>query len=1129
LSPVSYALAKADTEKLDYVIVSAGTLLRVYPVLPGVGTARRGRTETFVELDLALLDARSCGYLPLLASAEALGAGGSFTQILEASKRFASDLGARLRDRVYTDVMPALCAAFVRARRLRNPSRETLAETFEMALLTLFRLLFIAYAEDKELLPYHTNATYREKALKTLAQRLQRERDEQATYGDTTAYWDDVRQLCQAVDKGSRAWGVPAYNGGLFASGDSATKPAQLLSDVALPDSAFAPALGALLLDVTAEETVGPVDFRALGVREFGTVYEGLLEQELSLADQDLGVDADGAYVPVTAGTAGRGRGRARAAAMEIVVPEGQIYLHDKSGARKASGAYYTKDFAVEHLLDRALEPALAAHRARLDALYDDREAADRFFDFHVADIAMGSGHFLVAAIDHIERGLAGYLAKRPLAGVRNELARLRKTAEGALGEAWQGEPIEDTQLLRRQIARRCVHGVDLNPLAVELARLSLWIHTFVPGLPLSFLDATLVCGNALVGIATFAEARELIGAESETLFSFSAEDLIAEAREPLSRLAKLSEATAAEVKEARKYYDQAKAAIAPTNDLFTVLAASRVDDEVRAAVDGHQLTAGLRRGDLFSDRLIRRSEKVLRGLRALHFPTVFPQVFDRARPGFDVIVGNPPWEKVRVEEHEFWARQSPGIRALAVADRDQAIRRLAAQRPDLVEALEIEKTAAEAFRRFVTHMPGMNTGHPDLYRGFVSRATELVELAGWFGLVLPGEVFKSKGTFALRKMFSDAYATVDVQFATNRGGWLFDEVHAQKLIAFVAAKRGTNAEFVIWPEVHNSSGWVSRGQATQPVGSDWIGRWSGTLVVPTITHSYSTTLLDHLVALPRLGRNPDLPLVRVYADFETSRDRERWHKEREYGDWPVYKGESFDLWVPDTGRYFGFTKATAIKRAIAERRSRANSASPYALLPDAVRSDPGTIAALAPRIAVRHVTNRTNLRTLIAALIPPNVVNTETAPWIMWLDLQPSKRREAYLLGVLSSLTADWWARQFVEGHFEREVFDSLPVPNVPLSDPMAQRIATIAGRLAVQDDERFAEWAAAVGVTPSLVPEDEKEELVAELDALVAALYGLQERDLVHVFETFHEGWDYGDRLAMTLRHFQRLVSRR
>jgi hypothetical protein len=1146
LSPVSYALAKADAEKLDYVVVAAGTLLRVYPVPPGVGTARRGRTETFVELDVALLDAAAAGYLPLLASADALTTGGAFTQILDASKRFASDLGARLRDRVYTDVMPALCASFVSARRLRSPSRETLAETFEMALLTLFRLLFVAYAEDKELLPYHTNATYRDKALKTLAQRLQREQDEHANYGNTTAYWDDVRQIWQAVDKGNHAWGVPAYNGGLFAAGDTATRWAQLLAQVSLPDSAFAPALRALLLDVTAEGVVGPVDFRALGVREFGTVYEGLLEQELSVAEQDLGVNAQGAYIPVTTRAPLRGRGRAQTATEDVVVSAGHVYLHDKSGARKASGAYYTKDFAVEHLLERALEPALVEHCRRLDAMYDDREAADHFFDFHVADIAMGSGHFLVAAVDHVERGLAGYLAKRPLAGVRNELARLRKTAEDALGDAWRGEPIEDTQLLRRQIARRCVHGVDLNPLAVELSRLSLWIHTFVPGLPLSFLDATLVCGNSLVGIATFEEARELIGAEAGDLFAFTAEDLIAKAREPLSRLAKLSEATAAEVKDARKYYGQAKAAIAPTNDLFTVLAASRVDEDVRAAVEGRQVSAGLKRGDLFADRLIRKAEKALAGLRPLHFPTAFPQVFDRPRNGFDVLLGNPPWQEATIEELAFWARHEPGLRGL---NRQQQGTRLAAlkrERTDLVPLYEEELAEAARLRAVLTTgpFPGMGTGDADLYKAFCWRFWALVAAdGGRIGVVLPRSAFAAKGSTEFRLALFARATLLDLTMLTNTGGWVFDEAEPRYTIALACIARGVSvpdagAMLLLDGPYANRARYdagLMRVAERMPMPTAEVRTWNDAASLPLLPHPRDSEVFLKLRRSPRLDvTNSAAWRARPFREFDATNDAGLMDLESERrprGYWPVFKGESFDLWTSDRGHgfYYGWADPDVVVSELQQRREAAmrREASPFAEFPEAWARVKRTLPCFHPRIAFRDVSRATDTRTVRVALLPPKVVITNAAPYLLWP--RGDQQDQAYLLGVLSALPLDWYARRFVETHVNYFVFNPLPIPRPASDHPLRLRAIALSGRLAIQADDRFEEWGAEVGVVPASLADDEKDDHIAELDAAVAHLYGLEEQDLAHIFETFHEGWDFSSRLEVTRRHFRRLSRHR
>ena len=1132
LSPVSFALATADAERLDYVVVLAGTVVRVYPAKPGVGTARRGRTETFIEFDLALLDDASAGYLTLLLSSDALVPGGTFAAVLESSKRFAAELAKGLRDRVYEKVMPGLCVALFHARRLRNPSRAKLQDTLDMALLTLFRLLFVAYAEDKELLPYHSSEVYREHSLKHIAQRIADERRDQIEYGREDFYWTDISQLWKAIDKGNPAWRVPAYNGGLFSADGGSTKAARALATVSLADREFAPVLSALLLDETSEGVLGPIDFRALGVGEFGTIYEGLLEQELSVADTDLSVDESGTYVPARGGAEGHGRRHS----LPVIVPEGQPYLHDKSGARKSTGAYYTKDFAVEHLLERALEPALSDHLGRLDAIYDAREAADKFFDFHVADIAMGSGHFLVAAVDHVERALSGYLAKRALPGVRDELERLRNTSLKALGEDWRGDPIEDTQLLRRQLARRCIHGVDMNPLAVELARLSLWIHTFVPGLPLSFLDATLVVGNSLVGIATFDEARELIGAEADDLFAFTAQELLASAREPIARLAKLAEATAAEVRDARRLYDKARAEARDVDELLTVLTASRVDEEIADAIEQRQLLTRLRRGDLFSDRMLRRADTSLKGLQALHFPTAFPQVFLRDRPGFDVILGNPPWEKLHVEEHEFWARHFPGFRGTNQSERERQLPRMRNAHPELVDLFQAERESAERLREVILNgpYPGMGKGHPDLYKAFCWRFWELTAKdGGHVGVVLPRAVFAAKGSEDYRATLFAEGCDVDLTTLVNRRGWVFEGVHPQYsigLLALTKRERGGGSVVLRGPYYQLRQLEASKVSEGAEFTYRDIRSWTNTLAVPLLPDEEAAKIFATIGRHPGIMQTAERPwrLRAIQGDLNstTGKPLMTFGRSPNKSHWPVYAGESFDLWNSDTGAYYATIEGRRAAEVLQQRRldghSRSNS--PFSEFSLEYVKKRSSLACLHARIAFRRITRATDSRTVRPALVPPQVVLVDTAPYL--LRPKGDEMDESFVLGVLSSIPLDWYARRLVETHLDFHIFESLPIPLQ--RPPFAARTATLAARLAVHNDDRFGDWATAVGVHLEPISPAEQDDLISELDACVAHLFSLDERQLVHIFETFHEGWDYEERLRSTLGHYRTLMQR-
>jgi hypothetical protein len=1112
MTPVQYALAKADDENLDYVLVDHGSSLRIHTVV-GKGVGRRGRTETFVEIQLGVLSSDRAGYLWLLFSGSALSKDGSFSKILEESQDYASDLGSRLRDRIYDFVVPCLAIAIAKTRDLKTPTAQDLKLTYEMALLVLFRLLFIAYAEDKDLLPYHTNERYQDRSLKKKAREMAALRQQGVpTFDESTTHWDEVVRLFRVVNTGKpKEWGVPAYNGGMFSEEASVSPAGSLLTGISMTNKDFGPVLCDLLVDPTPEG-FGPVDFRSLGVREFGTVYEGLLESELSVADEDLIVDEAKLFVPAGKKTPD--------------VRQGQIYLHDASGARKATGSYYTKSFAVEHLLDHALEPAIADHLARLDKL-DERRAAESFFDLRVADIAMGSGHFLVAAVDRIERRFSSYLAKQPLPGVVGELLRLRKAALDGIEQAGgsiDGIEIENVQLLRRQIARRCIYGVDINNIAVQLARLSLWIHTFVPGLPLSFLDHNIVCGNSLVGIATFGEVDELLTHGGTTpLFSHTADALIGSAEAAVKKLGQLSDADAEQIKEARKAFEQQRNAVSATERMFDILTASRLPEaEISLLPEDFEVD-----NELFVQGTHRRAMEALGELRPFHFPIAFPEVFLRDRAGFDVILGNPPWEKARIEELEFWARHFPGLRGLATGARNHALAGFKRQRPDLEVALEHEKALASGLRDALRQIPGMNTGHPDLFRAFLWRFIQLSAAQdGWIGVVLPGDTYKIKGTDVLRCASADRLQLIDSQMLTNRRGWVFDDVHQQKLIALCCAKTKTKAstcKYVLRPEIHSFESWSKRPpDACVVVDRQWLVNYSPSLVMPILPSCHSKEILDVFMQHDALRSHASIKVKRVYADFETYRDRDKWHASPKDGDWPVYKGESFNLWESDGGTYYGWTNGEAIAEAAHQRRLRCNSNSPYFYLPAQWRAKPATHPSNYPRISFRNVTNRGNRRTLIAALVPPHLVTTETAPWVLWLDLDQKEAKEAFLLGVMCSIPMDWWARRFIEGHADQEAFDCLRVPAWSPSDEVVCRVVALAGRLACPD-KRFAKWAKAVGVEYGNLDADEKDDMIAELDAVVAHLYRLSESHLTHIFETFHEGWDYQPRLKAVLAHYK------
>ena len=239
---------------------------------------------------------------------------------------------------------------------------------------------------------------------------------------------------------------------------------------------------------------------------------------------------------------------------------------------------------------------------------------------------------------------------------------------------------------------------------------------------------------------------------------------------------------------------------------------------------------------------------------------------------------------------------------------------------------------------------------------------------------------------------------------------------------------------------------------------------------------------------------------------------------------WPVYTGKSFDLWEPETGQYYASVDAESITSHLQAKRlkGRDNIRSVFFEFTTDRIEDPSTLACRQPRILFRDVTRATDSRTVRAALVPGAVVAVHLAPSLVWP--KGTARDEAFLLGILSSMILDWYARRVVELHVTFAMINSFPVPDRdPEDDQVAARVVEIAGRLASVDD-RFSEWAAEVGVpVGSVQDEATKTDLICELDACVAHLYGLDESDLAVIYGTFHESADYSERHSAVLEHFR------
>ena len=647
--------------------------------------------------------------------------------VLSGSREFARQLGDRLKERVFETIFPHLARGFLADRRqrlgiTREPTEEELADLFEATLTFLYRLLFLLYAESRDLLPVR-EAPYQAASLKRIKEQVADRagiaesdvpaRVEKAYSAKDTTLYDRLTLLFRAMDDGDPSLNVPRYSGGLFilSPGDSAEREqriARFLLEHKVPDRFLALAIDRLARDQD-EKTLALVyvDYKSLEVRHLGSIYEGLLEFKLKVAGEDLTTQADRKgekYIPLAQARPKRG-GRGEPA---VLVRKGDVYLSNDKAERKASGSYYTPDPIVEYIvahtvgpvLDEKLEALRPEFRqarktfdnelkksqaypstevrkgdmdqrqwAALQTYNHHRELVERFFDLKVLDPAMGSGHFLVEAVDFVTDRLLKFLNGFPINPVNLALERTRSSILDSLGK--QGVTVDPSQLhdinlLKRHVLKRCIYGVDLNPMAVELAKVSLWLDCFTLGAPLNFLDHHLRCGNSLVG-ATFAELER----EASSLFGIDYGPLLRAIQDVLF-VSKLADATATEVSESARQYARARQALSGYQVLFDCLTARHFGlPRAAEAIVGKGMEFGLESREQFLKSLTEKKDRQLVAeveaqarqpdRRFFHWDIEFPEVFfgfadrderqikprEKIAPGsagFDVIIGNPPY-----------------------------------------------------------------------------------------------------------------------------------------------------------------------------------------------------------------------------------------------------------------------------------------------------------------------------------------------------------------------------------------------------------------------------------------------------------------------------------------------------
>ncbi|WP_456473778.1 Eco57I restriction-modification methylase domain-containing protein [Candidatus Pyrohabitans sp.] len=628
---IDYYLRETDTK---WGILTNGRYWRLYY------RETSYRLDSYFEVDLASIleeGSRSLThfkYFYLFFRKEAFvkdESGKNFLEkVYEESLIYAKKLGDSLERSVY-QALKVMVQGFLKYPQNKlEPREENIKIIHDNALIFLYRLLFILYADSRGMLKIPKKGFEDYDITKIKVQAFnKKQRGSLSEY--STSLWDRLSNLFQLINSGSEALGipkeelyVPPYNGGLFHDEEH-----PFLSKYKVGDKYLAEVLEYLTM-TEENDTKIFIDYSNLEIRHLGSIYEGLLEYKLKVASEDMvAIKKNGkeVWIPETLAEGKKIIDRAK---------KGDVYLITDKGERKATGSYYTPDYIVKYIVENTLGPVV---EEKIKDTITNEERINKILSIKVLDPAMGSGHFLVEATDFLAKSLVPYIDPEMQVELKEN-------------------QLNEIEWARREVIRRCIYGVDLNPLATELAKLSLWLSTMGSDRPLSFLDHHLKHGNSLIGAdirKLDRHPKEVKESTAQSSFTDFMDETLQEKMKVLLEMHRWimdkEEETLQDIKEKEQKYDVLvklpfRKMLVDLADIHTsyYLGNKYSKEEYYEILEVFREDPDAWATKVRNTDIYKKAKKLAREKHFFHWMLEFPDIFLSENPGFDAVIGNPPW-----------------------------------------------------------------------------------------------------------------------------------------------------------------------------------------------------------------------------------------------------------------------------------------------------------------------------------------------------------------------------------------------------------------------------------------------------------------------------------------------------
>jgi len=1021
----------------------------------------------------------------------------------------------------------------------------SLADIYHHSVTFAFRLIFIGYFEDKfKDILFEQHPFYKQYSLHQLITLLKENKNDFPN--EKYNGWGKLKDLFRILDEGREDDDIPLLNGGLFAL----DKAPLLAKARLLNNQELLTILNKLFeLRVSEQRSYFTRDFKTLSIQHIGNIYEGLLEFDFKAV-----LDESQYYVSYEE------KGKILDAQLDVSDYEelkkdktkniletkkyskGEIYFSNKSNSRKTTASYYTPTSFTEFMAKSALQKALATER--------------QILNLRILDNACGSGHFLHEVLNQVTQYAYEHIEEQTdlARSLHTEKTLITSNVQRYLGENVQ---IDELVLLKRLLLKKIIFGIDLNPFAVELTRLSLWLDTFILGTPLSFIEHHIKQGNALIGSKIQNLYQKLT--EKSVLARERIEEELNTLSQSLKRLSDLKDTTTEEIKASKEIYRDLQIPLKKLKKVLDFLTYEEFipfeysDKETRAEkmkqINGsyERFMADILEGE--RKELLEEIDTISEKYHFFHYEIEFAEIFQNAQKGFHCVIGNPPWDKTKFDDKDFFPQYRSSYRTLKQSEKEK-IRGEVLEYAHVQKAYNEQKDQIEKTNEYykMTYPYNAGAGDGNLFRFFIEKNLSLLSENGSLTYLTPSAWIYEDGSMKLRKHILEAFA-IDFFYQFENREKIFERVDSRyKFATFQISAPSLRAVGEAIP-VRFMQTEASILQTSKNI----------------IEYSYEdiTTLSKEHHSFMEVKTTQDLEILRkIYGKFSpinpdfidfrnelhASNDKDLFIETYQEGLMPLYEGKMIhqynsrfaepQYWVNEKALEQRL-QSVEISRLVddiyeqidiafkAEKKSLGKQKTVLTYL--GLSKDTELLPFVVfdktyPRLVFRDIARNTDERSLISAVVPNSVsyVNTLQGSFFRKYVLKENKqvsvkpfnlKKLFFVNGLFNSLVLDYTIRFIIDIHVNKTYLMRLPIPLYEEGNEIHEQIVKNSALLNMYNNSDIfkgtemdifdTDLKKYVQSIKSEIPTSPKayDKMRIENDILVAGLYGISKTEMQHI----------------------------